>query len=137
MELKQLVYFLAVAKHLNFSRAAEELYVSQPALSYQIAELERELGTELFVRNRRAITLTLAGKRLLEPVRRTLEGAEEIRELSRRRQTPNGWFDRLDIAFEDTEDHFEYIGISQKVGDFIQKNAGLDIAAILWAGTGL
>ena len=133
MELKQLVYFLAVAKHLNFSRAAEELYVSQPVLSYQIAELERELGTKLFVRSRRAITLTLSGERLLEPARRTLEGAEEIRELSRRRLTPNGWFDRLDIAFEDTEDHFEYIGISQKVGAFIQRNAELDYS--LWQKT--
>lgn len=52
MELKQLEYFLKVAEQLNFSRAAESLYISQPALSYQIAELEREVGAELFVRDR-------------------------------------------------------------------------------------
>lgn len=75
MELKQLHYFLKVAEFLNFSRAAEALYISQPALSYQIAELERELGTELFTRDRRKVYLTPAGMALVEPAKSILEQA--------------------------------------------------------------
>ena len=65
MELKQLEYFLKVAEQLNFSRAAESLYISQPAMSYQIAELERALGAVLFVRARRKVSLTPGGGALM------------------------------------------------------------------------
>ena len=65
MELRQLRYFVAVADTLNFSRAAESLYVSQSALSKQISELEQELGVALFDRDRRSVALTSAGQLLL------------------------------------------------------------------------
>ena len=116
MELKQLRYFLQVAEHLNFSRAAEQLYISQPALSYQIAELERELGVELFVRDRRKVYLTPAGKALLEPARELLGRAEGLPQLAR--QGSGGPGGHLRIGFDDTEDHFELIGVTQAVADF-------------------
>ena len=50
MDLRQLEYFAAVARHRHFTRAAEELYVTQPALSQQVRRLERELGLELLKR---------------------------------------------------------------------------------------
>ncbi|WP_201346763.1 LysR family transcriptional regulator, partial [Lactobacillus nasalidis] len=53
MEIKALQYYLAVVREGNISRAAEVLHVTQPALSRQIAQLEEELGTQLFVRGRR------------------------------------------------------------------------------------
>lgn len=62
MKFLQMEYFLAVAKELNFTAAAKSLYISQPALSKQIALLEEELDTKLFLRNSRKVALTAAGK---------------------------------------------------------------------------
>ena len=50
MTTKSLEYFLVVVKHLNISKAAKELFISQPALSKQISQLEAELGVSLFDR---------------------------------------------------------------------------------------
>lgn len=66
MQLRQLQYFVAVAEQLNFHKAAEELYVTQPLLSKQIAELEHEIGYPLFIRNTRMVRLTPAGEALLK-----------------------------------------------------------------------
>ncbi|MBU2664720.1 LysR family transcriptional regulator [Actinoplanes bogorensis] len=63
--LRDLRYFLAVAEHLHFTRAAEELYVSQPALSKQIRALEKQLRVSLFERDHRDVRLTAAGKALV------------------------------------------------------------------------
>lgn len=59
---RQLRYFLELARCLNFTKAATNLYIAQPALSQQIAELEKQLGATLFVRNSRSVELTAAGK---------------------------------------------------------------------------
>ena len=59
-------YFMELAKCLNFTKAAANLYVAQPTLSQQIAELESQLGVTLFNRNSRNVTLTPAGKILQE-----------------------------------------------------------------------
>ena len=61
MEIRQLKYFAAVADTLNFSRAAETLFISQSALSKQVADLERELGMVLLQRDKRSVRLTPAG----------------------------------------------------------------------------
>jgi len=70
---RDLRYFTVVAEELHFTRAAERLYVSQPALSKQIRALERQLGTALFVRDRHGVALTAAGAALLPHARRVLE----------------------------------------------------------------
>lgn len=62
---RDLRYFAAVAEELHFTRAAERLFVSQPALSKQIRALERQLGAELFVRDRQGVQLTAVGAALL------------------------------------------------------------------------
>ncbi len=62
MELRQLRYAVSIGRHLSFTRAAEALSVAQPALSQQIAALERELGVRLFERTNRRVALTDAGR---------------------------------------------------------------------------
>lgn len=65
MELRQLTYFVAVCEELSFSRAAQRCFISQSAVSHQIARLERDLGVELFQRSTRSIAPTEASARLL------------------------------------------------------------------------
>lgn len=65
MDFRQLRYFLAVGELESFSRAAQRCYISQSAISHQIAKLERELGTRLFDRTTRTVALTAAGERLM------------------------------------------------------------------------
>lgn len=70
---RDLRYFVAVAQELHFTRAAERLFVSQPALSKQIRALERQLGADLFVREHRGVRLTRVGAALLPYAEQTLE----------------------------------------------------------------
>ncbi len=78
MELRQLRYFVAVADTLNFSRASESLYVSQSALSKQIADLEQELGVVLFQRDKRTVELSSAGRLLLGEAKAILLRSEKL-----------------------------------------------------------
>jgi DNA-binding transcriptional LysR family regulator len=64
LDLRKLRYFVAVAESLHFGRAAQSLYISQPALSRQIRQLEDEIATQLPVRNSRKVALTAAGEQL-------------------------------------------------------------------------
>lgn len=77
MELRQIKYFIAVAKTLNFSDAAKELYITQGTLSQQIKQLEDEMGSALFNRTSHKVTLTEAGLEMLPLARQTLESSVE------------------------------------------------------------
>ena len=81
MLLAQLTSFVEIARTGNLSRAAEALFVTQPALTSRLQVLERELGSELFVRTRRGMRLTEAGKAFLPFAVRSLETVAEGRRL--------------------------------------------------------
>jgi DNA-binding transcriptional LysR family regulator len=70
--VRDLRYFVTVADELHFTRAAERLFVSQPALSKQVRMLERQLGAPLFERDRQGVALTPVGTALLPHARRVL-----------------------------------------------------------------
>ncbi|MGV9350635.1 LysR family transcriptional regulator [Streptomyces spiralis] len=78
LDLRKLRYFVAVAEELHFGRAAERLHIAQPVLSRQIRSLEDDLGTEIFVRDRRGTLLTPAGEQLLEDAVPLLASADAL-----------------------------------------------------------
>lgn len=147
MQLQYLTYFVAVAETRHFTRAAERVKVSQPALSKQIATLERELGAPLFSRARGNITLTAAGEALLPLARRILADVDtatrEVQELAQLRRgrvrlgaTPSVCTGLLPTVLRDF--HRSYPGIQLVVqesgsGDLVRElSAGaLDLALVI------
>lgn len=79
MELRHLRYFVAVAEELNMTRAAARLYMTQPALSRQIKELEKSVDVELVLRSSTGLTLTPAGREFLPQAREILERSTQAK----------------------------------------------------------
>jgi LysR family hydrogen peroxide-inducible transcriptional activator len=79
MTLTELQYIVALAQELHFGRAAERVFVTQPALSLAIKKLEEELGTTIFERHRSRIELTALGERIIQQAQRVLEEAAHIK----------------------------------------------------------
>src|SRR6185503_6283947 len=102
-DLWQLRYFMAVAEHLHFGRAAAALHISQPPLSRAIRALEERLGVLLFARSRRRVELTPEGARLLGESRRLIgqleRSVQEVRGMAR------GEEGRLRIGFVSLADY--------------------------------
>ncbi len=86
--IRQLEYAVAVAEHRSFRRAAETCFVTQPALSAQIQELEAQLGLRLFERDRRRVLVTRAGEEIVRRARRILTEAADLAETARALATP-------------------------------------------------
>ncbi len=102
--LRQLRVFAAVAKHLSFVRAAEELHLTPPAVSMQIKELEREVALPLFNREGRSVSLTITGEYLLVHARRMLAVLKDAEDqVARFRGLTGG---RLVIGMVSTAEYF-------------------------------
>ncbi len=78
MNTQRLEYFLALATYLNYSHASQELYISQPALSKQIALLEEELGVKLFYRTKRSVSLTPEGYACIKYAEQVVSACKEL-----------------------------------------------------------
>jgi DNA-binding transcriptional LysR family regulator len=97
MELRHLRYFTTLAKELHYGRAADQLYITQPALSKQIASLERELGVLLFDRSRRRVELTPSGRLLLPEAQRLVELSTRLAQSAQR--VRDGLFGTLRLGY--------------------------------------
>lgn len=144
MEIRQLRYFIAVAEHLNFSEAAKRLFVAQPAVSQQIASLERSLGLKLFNRDKHSVKLTPAGRVFLNDAVDLLNRSEEA--MKRVKRAAIGEVGQLRIGFlnapvksflpglvKEFRDKFPHIQIGlnhYQTGEIVEKlrNDDIDIA---------
>ena len=80
MQFNQLRYVLEAADKKSFSAAAKSLFVSQPSLSQQIMNLEKELGISLFIRHSKSVSLTEAGEYFVQSARRILNDTEQLKD---------------------------------------------------------
>lgn len=122
LDLYHLQTFLRVSHLLSFTRAAEELALSQSAVSRHIEALEREFDVELFARHGRGATLTEAGTRLLEYAERILRMASEAsRSLSELRNLESG---RLTVGASTTAGHYL---LGTPVAIYQDRHPGIDL----------
>lgn len=144
MNINQIQYALAVARCKNFSKAAESLFLSQPALSLQIRKLEQELGFSLFSRKAQGVTITPEGEKFFQDARlvesawnRMIQNVSEFRSQNRRhlriavstRIYSNGLFDDM-VDFFDHHPEIEAVFVTEAGADSFSalQNGTLDIA---------
>jgi DNA-binding transcriptional LysR family regulator len=128
VNLRRLYYFAVLAEELNYRRAAERLYVAEPALSEQIRSLEREFEVKLFERGRSGTRLTPAGELLQQEAYLLLRHAQGI--IERVRTRANSDMSQLRIAYTRSAD---YLGTTELVRDFRHDHPEIEIhTTVAW-----
>ena len=100
IELQQLKYFVAVAEELNFSRAAEKLYVTQSLLSQQMSALEKILNKKLLIRNTKYVELTIPGKTFLNEAKKIIKLADDAIDYAKKAAEDSASHPTLKISCE-------------------------------------
>ncbi|MFB7629430.1 LysR family transcriptional regulator [Streptomyces sp. NPDC056149] len=121
LDLRKLRYFVAVAEHRHFGRAAEHLYITQPVLSRQIRSFEQELGCALLLRTTRSVELTPAGERLYEEAQQILPS---VAAAVRRVHDADQGVQRLAVAFSPG------LPVSDAIRAFTARHADVEIDVI-------
>jgi DNA-binding transcriptional LysR family regulator len=119
--LRQLKVFEAVARHLSFSRAAEELHLTQPAVSTQVRKLQEHAGLPLFEQLGKKIHLTPAGARMLQSSREIIQKFQEAEEAMAQYKGVSGG--RLNISVISAGDYF----FPRLLVEFAQRHAGVTL----------
>lgn len=122
MELRHARYFLAVAETLNFTEAARRLNISQPPLSQQIADLERELGVRLFQRHSRNVALTEVGVTFRRHAEAML--AQASRAMVEVKAVGKGHAGTLHVGATSS---VLYSGLSERIAAFLKDNGDVEI----------
>lgn len=125
MDFKQLRYFIAVAEELHFGRAAARLFISQPALSFDIKKMEEQLGVQLLLRNNKSVKLTSAGETLLTESRTLLVQLEQVKRLTLR--SSQGLSGRLRVGFVNSMLHR---GLPCATQRFQEENPGVEVVLV-------
>ncbi|MEO8453245.1 MAG: LysR family transcriptional regulator, partial [Gemmatimonadota bacterium] len=112
--------FESAARHLNFTHAADELYLTQSAVSRQIQTLEESLGVKLFIRQRRGLVLTAEGQRLREGVQAALSQLRDAIESLTPRSAPRGVTVTSTMAFSS-------LWLIPRLGKFQQLHPDVDV----------
>lgn len=126
IRVKQFHYFTALAKHLNYKSAAAALGVSQSVLSQQISELEAQLGTDLFYRGKRSLTLSPAGETLFTKLPDLFSLMYDTVNLMQNEKRTSRTKEILRIGYERP---YDYIAISQIIKEYQNLNSEIHVTA--------
>ncbi len=115
IELRHLRYFVTVAEQMSFSRAAEQLHMAQPPLSQQIKDLETRIGVPLFIRDKRRVLLSEAGRMLLPDAQAVIAAAQQA--VTRAYRAGQGLAGHLRVGMMNTAPHNpQILSILQRFG---------------------
>lgn len=122
MELRHLRYFVVLAEELHFGRAARRLSITQPPLSFNIRQLEEDLGVRLFERDSKRVVITAAGAAFLREARDILDHTQRARDLTQ--AVSGGRVGRLDIGFTGS---MIYRGVPEIVSTFLAAHPRIEV----------
>lgn len=131
MTTERLKCFVTLAEHLHFGRAADVLYISQSTLSYNIAQLEEELHTPLFIRNNRKVILSPVGVKLLPLAKEILETASQMDILATQANEESKGIVNLNICLDKAFSRMNLVGLDTALQELRAQNPSLRINVVL------